>query len=59
MRVHSTIVQYQFANIGLKVKMQIGWRIEGGILNREMDMLVKVNTTTFFREEKHVTVQWP
>ena len=29
MLVHSTIVQYQCANIGLKVKMQIGWRIGG------------------------------
>ena len=29
MWVHSTIVQYQCANIGFKVKMQIGWRIGG------------------------------
>ena len=28
-RVHSIFVQYQCANIGLKGKMQIGWRIGG------------------------------
>ena len=28
-QVYSTIVLYQCANIGLKVKMQIGWRIGG------------------------------
>ena len=58
-QVHSTIVQYQCANIWLKVKMQIEWRIGGEDTKREMDMLVKANATTYFREEKDVTVQWP